>query len=148
MRFIRVVLVLCSLLATLAYAETTAKDAIAIVQKAAAFMKANGKEKLIQAVNAKDPAFSQGELYVAVRDQKGINLAHGANPTLVGKDLVDVPDANGKLFRREILELAKIKGKGWVDYVYRNPANGKMEHKTTYIMSVGDVTLEAGIYKP
>ena len=66
---------------------------------------------------------------------------------MVGKDLIDVPDADGKLFRREIIELAKTKGKGWVDYKYKNPTSGKVEAKTTYIQLVDDVVLEAGIYK-
>jgi signal transduction histidine kinase len=65
----------------------------------------------------------------------------------VGKDLTDVPDVNGKVFRRDIIELAAKSGKGWVDYAYKNPSNGKVEPKTTYIMRVGDVVLEAGIYK-
>ena len=69
------------------------------------------------------------------------------NAAMIGKDLVDVPDADGKLFRRAILELAKAKGKGWVDYKFKNPSSGKVEAKTTYISQVGDVTLEAGIYK-
>ena len=54
-------------------------------------------------------------------------LANPVNPAMIGKDLVDVPDADGKLFRREILELAKKKGKGWVDYKFKNPASGKVE---------------------
>jgi hypothetical protein len=51
------------------------------------------------------------------------------------------------MFRKEILDLAKSKGKGWVDYKFKNPESGKVEAKTTYIQLVGDVTLEAGIYK-
>ena len=39
------------------------------------------------------------------------------------------------------------KGKGWVDYQYKNPTSGKIEPKTTYILRVDDVVLEAGIYK-
>ena len=49
--------------------------------------------------------------------------------------------------RGEIIELAARQGKGWVDYMYKNPVSGKIEPKTTYILRVGDVVLEAGIYK-
>ncbi len=57
-----------------------------------------------------------------MRDLKtGIVLAHPLNPSIVGKDLTDVPDANGKKYRREIIDLAAAKGKGWVDYQYKNP---------------------------
>jgi cytochrome c len=128
--------------------EPTEKDAIAMVEKGAAFIKQHGKDKFIEKVSAKDPEFIQGALYVDIRDlQSGIVLAHPVNPTIVGKDLTDVPDASGKKYRREIIELAAKKGKGWVDYMYKNPTTGKIEPKTTYIQRVGDAVLEAGIYK-
>jgi hypothetical protein len=41
----------------------------------------------------------------------------------------------------------KAKGKGWVDYMYRNPTSGRIEPKATYILRVEDVVLEAGIYR-
>jgi len=126
----------------------TEKDAIAMVEKGAAYIKAHGKEKFMEKVAARDPEFIQGSLYVDIRDlQTGIVLAHPVNPTIVGKDLTDVPDASGKKYRREIIELAAKKGKGWVDYMYKNPSSGKIEPKTTYIQRVGDAVLEAGIYK-
>ncbi|MBY0556950.1 MAG: cache domain-containing protein [Burkholderiaceae bacterium] len=129
-------------------AEPTEKDAIAMVDKGAAYLKAHGKDELIRKVAAKDPDFLQGTLYIDVRDlATGIVLAHPVNASIVGKDLTDMPDASGKKYRREIIDLAAKKGRGWVDYQYKNPASGKIEPKTTYILRVGDVVLEAGIYK-
>lgn len=128
--------------------EPTEKDAIAMAERGAAVIKAKGKAEMMKKINVKDPDFVQGELYVDMRDIKtGIVLAHPYNPSIVGKDLTDVPDANGKKYRREIIELAAAKGKGWVDYQYKNPTSGKIEPKTTYILRVDDVVLEAGIYK-
>jgi signal transduction histidine kinase len=128
--------------------EPTEKDAIAMTEKGAAFMKAHGKDELIKKIAAKDGEFAQGALYIGMRDIKsGIMLAHPYNPSIVGKDLTDVPDANGKKYRREIIELAAAKGKGWVDYMYKNPTTQKIEPKTTYVLKVEDVVLEAGIYK-
>jgi signal transduction histidine kinase len=128
--------------------EPTEKDAIAMTERGAAYIKAHGKEAFMKKIAAKDPDFVQGSLYVDLRDlNSGIVLAHPINPSIVGKDLTDVPDASGKKYRREIIELAARKGKGWVDYMYKNPASGKIEPKTTYILRVGDVVLEAGIYK-
>jgi cytochrome c len=128
--------------------EPTEKDAIAMAERGAALVKEKGKEEMIKRINAKDPQFVQGSLYVDMRDVKtGIVLAHPFNPSIVGKDLTDVPDANGKKYRREIIELAAAKGKGWVDYQYKNPTSGKIEPKTTYILLVDGVVLEAGLYK-
>ena len=137
----------CAFSAPVLASEPVEKDAIAMVQKGADFMKSASKEEMIKRINAKDPEFVQGPLYLTMRDARGIILANPVNPAMIGKDLVDVPDADGKLFRREILELAKSKGKGWVDYKFKNPASGKVEDKTTYIYRVSEVTLEAGIYK-
>lgn len=132
---------------TSAASEPTSKDAISMVEKGVAFMKANGKDEIIKRINAKDPDFVRGALYLTMRDEKGIIVANPVNHAIIGKDLLDVPDTDGKLFRREILEVAKKSGKGWVDYKFKNPATGKIEAKTSYIYKVGDVTLEAGIYK-
>lgn len=126
----------------------TAKDAVAMVERGVALVKAKGKDEMMKRINAKDADFVQGELYIDIRDLKtGIVLAHPYNASIVGKDLTDVPDANGKKYRREIIELAAAKGKGWVDYQYKNPTSGKIEPKTTFIQRVDDVVLEAGIYK-
>jgi len=128
--------------------EPTEKDAIAMAERGAAMVKSKGKEEVMKRISAKDPDFVQGSLYIDMRDVKtGIVLAHPYNPSIVGKDLTDVPDANGKKYRREIIELAAAKGKGWVDYQYKNPTSGKIEPKTTYILLVDGVVLEAGLYK-
>ena len=128
--------------------EPTAKDAIAMAERGAAMVKAKGKDEVMKRISAKDPEFVQGSLYIDMRDVRtGIVLAHPYNPSIVGKDLTDVPDANGKKYRREIIELAAAKGKGWVDYQYKNPTTGKIEPKTTYILLVDGVVLEAGLYK-
>jgi cytochrome c len=128
--------------------EPSEKDAIAMAERGATLIKSKGKDEMMKRINAKDPDFVQGSLYVDLRDVKtGIVLAHPYNPSIVGKDLTDVPDANGKKYRREIIELAAAKGKGWVDYQYKNPTTGKIEPKTTYILLVDGVVLEAGLYK-
>ena len=148
MKLLATAVTLGLLCATAQAAEPTEKDAIAMAERGAALVKAKGKEEMIKRINAKDPDFVQGSLYVDIRDIKsGIVLAHPYNPSIVGKDLTDVPDANGKKYRREIIELAAAKGKGWVDYQYKNPTSGKIEPKTTYILRADDVVLEAGLYK-
>ena len=150
MKLIATAAALClALAATPALANgPTEKDAIAMVERGVALVKAKGKDEMIKKINAKDGDYVQGELYIDMRDLKtGIVLAHPINPSIVGKDLTDVPDANGKKYRREIIELAAAKGKGWVDYQYKNPTSGKIEPKTTFIQRVDDVVLEVGIYK-
>ena len=148
MKLIATAAALCLLSASALANDPTEKDAIAMAERGAAMVKAKGKEEVMKRISAKDPEFCQGSLYIDMRDVKtGIVLAHPYNPSIVGKDLTDVPDANGKKYRREIIEMAAAKGKGWVDYQYKNPTTGKIEPKTTYILLVDGVVLEAGLYK-
>ena len=128
--------------------EPTEKDAIAMSERGAAFYKTHGRDELVKHVMAKDPDFVQGSMYIYVRDfNTGTNIAHPFNQSIVGKDLNDVPDNNGKYYRRDILELARKDGKGWVDYMYKNPTSAKVESKTSYVQRVGDVILVTGISK-
>jgi cytochrome c len=133
--------------ASVAWAADDTAVAIAMVDKGVAFMQKNGKDALIKEVNAKNPEFVRSDTYLTVRALDGTQLAHPTNPKLVGKNAVPLPDADGKLFRKEIIDRAKTEGKGWVDYRYNNPQTGVIEKKSTYFMKNGDVILEAGIYK-
>lgn len=136
---------------TLAFSSAMAADApataIAMVEKGAAYMQKNGKDALIGAINSKNPEFVNEHTYLTMRAMDGTQLAHPTNPKLVGKNMVVLPDADGKLFRKEIIEQAQKTGKGWVDYRYNNPTTGQIEKKSTYFAKTGDVILEAGIYK-
>jgi signal transduction histidine kinase len=130
-----------------AFAADNPADAIALVEKGISYIQKNSKDDLIKEINNKNPEFINGGIYLYIRAMDGTTLAHPINPKLVGKNLITLPDGNGKLFRKEIVELAKTKGKGWVDYRFNNPVTKEMENKSTYIVRSGDVILEAGIYK-
>jgi len=135
-----------SLFAVLSHAADR-EDAKALVKRAAAYVKYQGKEKALAEISAPKGMFDKGELYVFAYDLQGVMLAHPKNPVLIGQNLLNVSDIEGKLFRKEIVEKAKSQGSGWVDYVYLNPETNKQEHKTTYFQKVGDIILCCGIYK-
>lgn len=132
---------------SLALAEDNPADAIAMVDKGLAYMQKNGKDALVQEINNKNPEFINGSIYLYLRGLDGVVIVHPINPKLVGKNMLDLPDADGKYYRKDIIALAKTKGKGWVDYRYNNPVSKQVENKTTYILRNNDVILEAGIYK-
>lgn len=127
--------------------EPTEKDAVAMVNKALAAVKAEGRDKLIARVNAKDPEFLQGELYVFVWTLDGTIVGHPVSPKNVGKNMLEVPDVDGKMFRKEIIQVVNGKGQGWVNYRIRNPDSGKVEAKKSYVVKSGDLVLGAGIYQ-
>lgn len=122
-------------------------EAVRLVEKAAAFMKENGKEKAIAEMSNPQGRFVMGELYVFAYDLNGVLMAHPKNPKLIGQSLIDKTDSKGKLFRKEIIEKAKSQGSGWVDYFYLNPVTKKEEDKTTYLRRVEDLVICCGVYK-
>jgi cytochrome c len=70
-----------------------------------------------------------------------------ANTKLVGKPLMDFKDGDGKLVTKEMLQVAKTKGSGWVEYRWPNPITKLLDQKTTYIEKVDNYLLGVGIYK-
>lgn len=138
------------LLATAALAEerATPQDAEELVKTAVAYLKKHGAEKAYKEFQNKGGPFIYKDLYVMVYDLSGKCLAHGADPSKVGKDLMEQKDANGKAYTRERIQIAREKGAGWQEYVYKNPANGKVEPKVVYFEKQGEVVISAGAYKP
>jgi cytochrome c len=130
-----------------AVASSSQADAKALVEKAATFFKSNGKDKALTEFSKSKGPFDKGDLYVFAYDMNATIVAHPKNAKLIGKNLLEVPDTDGKLFRKEIVEVAKSKGSGWVDYKYMNPETKKVEHKTTYVLRVEDAIVCCGAYK-
>jgi len=122
------------------------EQAVKLVKSAAAFYRANGLESTLEELSNPKGQFREGELYVFAYDLTGNMLAH-PNNSLVGQNLTDVPDADGKLFRKEFVVVATTKGSGWVDYKHRNPKTKQMEMKTTYVEKVEDIIVCCGIFK-
>ena len=56
-------------------------------------------------------------------------VAHGARPALIGKNLIDLKDQDGKFLIREMVDMAKGPGSGWIAYKWPNPINNKIEDK-------------------
>lgn len=125
----------------------TAEDAVAMVKKAKEFIKKNGQEKAFAEFNNPNGQFVQGDLYVMVYDMDGLNKAHGGNPRLIGKNLLDIKDANGVYIVKSFIDVATTKGKGWVDYKWFNKVSNAVESKSTYVEKYDNVLVGVGIYK-
>jgi cytochrome c len=128
----------------------TADEAVAMVKKAAEFLKKNGKEKAFAEFNNPKGQFINKDLYIFtfMANGDGIELANGANQKLVGKSVKEMKDADGKFLIKDILALGMSKeGKGWVDYKWPNPSTGTIDAKRTYVERVDDVVIGCGIYR-
>lgn len=127
--------------------QGTATEAEAMAKKAVAYIKANGPEKSAdEFTNGK--SFKDRDLYISYLDFTGKMLGHGSNAKLVGKDLIDLKDPEGKFMVKMAIEVAKTKGHGWTDnYKFKNPTTEKLQEKAMYVERVGDTYVGVGIYK-
>ncbi len=85
--------------------------------------------------------------YVLVDNSAGIVLMHPAVPSQIGKMTLDARDGTGKLYIREIIDVAS-KGGGFVNYVYVKPETGKPTPKLSYVRRFDpwDWNLITGVY--
>jgi len=123
-------------------------EAVAMVKRVLDKFAQSGPDATFKAVNDKtNPAFHDRDLYPFVYDLKGINVAHGARPALVGKNLISLKDQNGVYLIQEMIALAKGPGSGWVDYKWPNPITDKIEDKSSYVEKMGDYFVGVGVYR-
>ena len=118
-----------------------------MVKKGVEFLRKNGKDKAFAEFSSPAGQFVKGDMYVMVYDMDGVNKAHGGNPKLIGKNLIDIKDAEGVYIVKSFIDVAKSKGKGWVDYTWFNKVDNAVEKKSTYVEKVDDVIVGVGIYK-
>ena len=138
---------LVPLAAMAAEGGATEADATLMVKKGVAFIKANGKDKGYAEVSNKTGQFKYQDLYLVVYGLDGTVLAHGANEKMIGKNLIDLKDVDGKAFVRERVEMAKAKASFWQDYKFTNPETKKIEPKAMYCERLDETVVCGGIYK-
>ena len=140
---------LVALGSSMCMAQNATKDqAVAMVKKGVAFIKANGKEKGYAEVSNKTGSFVDRDLYLVVYGFDGTCLAHGANEKQVGRNLMELKDIDGKAFVKERVELGKSKPNGfWQDYKFTNPTNKKIEPKQMYCERLDETVVCGGVYK-
>lgn len=69
--------------------------------------------------------------YIFAYNTDGVNVMHGANPALEGKNLWDFQDPNGTYLVREVLKAAQ-NGGGYVPYDWQNSDTDKVAPKLGY----------------
>jgi signal transduction histidine kinase len=109
------------------------EEAIAMVEKAIAYYKANGRAKAFEQINRLRGPFTDRELFTVVLDAKGVVLAHGAFHNLLGVNLMDIRDSDGNFPVSPMYKVVKEKGSGWVFYRWPNAMTKMLEPKATYV---------------
>jgi signal transduction histidine kinase len=127
--------------------NATPAEATAMVKEGIAYIKAHGRAKAYAEINARPGRFTDRDLYLVVYGIDGIVRAHGANPQMIGKNLLDLKDIDGKAFVQERVDLAKANNSFWQTYKFTNPVSKKIESKSAYCERLDDVVVCGGVYK-
>lgn len=127
--------------------RATRAEAQALLERAVALIQSAGPDKAYASFNNPQGGFMHDDQYVFVVGlDDGRYRASGASPQLNGMDVRGMRDAAGNTLFEAMIALARQKGSGTVDYVWRNPATNAVESKHTLIQRVGDVLVGVGYY--
>jgi signal transduction histidine kinase len=132
---------------TLALAVTK-DDAVTMVKKAVATIKGQGIEKGYAEISTAGGKFVNGEIYVVVQGFDGVTLAHATNPKLIGRNMIDEQDVDGKYFAKGLVENGQKQASFWYDFKFVNPATKKIQVKDMYCETVTPTVVCAGVYRP
>lgn len=121
----------------------TPEEAKAMAMKAAEFLHTVGADKAFAEFSAKGSVWHDRDLYVSVENTQSVLMAHGANPALVGRSMIDLRDVDGNPISGQIQQ---IKDAGWIQYKWLNPVTKAIERKTAYEVRVGDYVVGVGAY--
>ena len=125
----------------------TKEEAVAMVKKAIEYIKANGKDKAFEEFSNPKGQFHDRDLYITVYDMNMKCLAQGQKKSMVGKDMIDFKDVDGKEFMKERQALMKANTSAWQDYKFMNPVSKQIEPKSMYCEKFEDIIICCGIYK-
>jgi signal transduction histidine kinase len=126
--------------------RATKADAEAMVKKGVSALKSGNKEKVYSDISAKNGPYTSRDLYLVVYRMDGTVLAHGANTKMVGKNLIDLKDVDGKAFVKERVDLAGKNSSFWQKYKFVNPETKKIEPKQMYCERLEETIVCGGIY--
>ncbi len=129
-----------ALAATPAIAELSVKQrgAFDMVKRMQELFASDGLGTAVAAANdSARTEFNDRDLYVFIYNMKGVCLANGARPALVGKNLISIKDQAGKYLIQEMISIAIGPGRGWLEYKWPSPITNRIEDRGAYIEKMG-----------
>jgi cytochrome c len=118
-----------------------------MVKKAVAAINSDGTEKAYAEIDDPKDPFVDRDLYIVVYRMDGLVLAHGADKTRIGVNLLHDKDVDGKEFVKERVELAKTEPSFWQSYKFMNPVTKTVEPKQMYCERLNDSVVCGGVYQ-
>jgi signal transduction histidine kinase len=124
----------------------TAEEAQAMLERAAAAVVAD-EAAALAAFSAGADGFKDRDLYVACHNAAdGTVTAHGADPSMVGRNIHDLTDAAGKRFGAEIQAVATEGELTVVEYLWPRPGETEAVPKETFVTKAASQVCVVGYY--
>ena len=138
-----------SALPTCAAEYGTRAEAVAMVKRVQAKIKKDGLEATFRVINSGSKEFVDRDLYPFMFEFNGMDHANYKTPSVVGTNVINMKDQDGKFMAQEMITLARDVGQGWVDYRWPHPITKLIEDKSAYIERVPNTEhlIGVGIYK-
>jgi cytochrome c len=127
-------------------ARGTPAEAKAMLTKAVAYYKANGRAKALAEFNRNRPPFSDRDLYVFCIGPDKKLVADGGYREFVNQSADQLKDADGKPIGGAVWDTAMKKGEGELHYNWLNPVTKLIEPKVSYFAKVGQDACGVGSY--
>jgi methyl-accepting chemotaxis protein len=122
------------------------QEAMELVKKAVSHVQKAGRTQAMADFHRPDGGFLDRDLYVFACDEKGMFVASGAKPALIGQLASGMPGL-GDVFIERGWQAAHAGG-GWISYEYVDPLSGKVLPKESFVMDSGQgFFLGCGIYR-
>jgi cytochrome c len=125
----------------------TPDEAMALINKTAAYLIDEGARKTFFEVSNPRGRFINRDLYITIYDLHGKVMAHGSIPRLVGMNVSDFRDEDDKYFVREILDKAAKGQHGPVDYKWIHPITKQLQAKSAWFRQAGNYVIICGTHK-
>ncbi len=116
-----------------------------VVSRASVLVEKQGKDAFGQLRDKRGP-FIFMDTYVFVDRSDGAEFVNPGQPSLEGKNLIELKDLKGQEIVRNYIAAAEKEGSAWVDYYWYKPGQNMPARKHTYVRRVvsGGITYVVG----
>jgi cytochrome c len=122
----------------------TREEAKALSDAVTAHIRKVGVEQAAKDLATDRARWTNKDLFAFVQEFSGVMRYH-LNEKMIGKNFLEVKDASGKEFAKDMVAVAKGGKPGWVDYEWAHPVTKKVEDKSAYIQRVPGTELLVGV---
>lgn len=127
--------------------EERSKVCIEKVDQALQLFQDKGRDYALKAIGSM-LALTDHEIYVFALSMDNVMLAHPYKKPLVGKEVSNYIDVNGKHYYKEFRKMAANQGEGWVEYRWVRPGEQDPRLKRSFIKKVPkhEIYIGSGYY--